>query len=56
MPLMLLQPWTWPVNLYKRDNGRYSHCEPEGRGNLAFTWDCFVAPLLAMTQCLCRFY
>ena len=38
---------------YKRNNYRYSHCEPEGRGNLVFAWDCFVAPLLAMTRCFC---
>src|SRR5207249_1380404 len=26
------------------------HCEPGGRSNLALTGDCFVAPLLAMTE------
>jgi hypothetical protein len=30
------------------------HCEPEGRGNLVFVGDCFVAPLLAKTDYLLR--
>ena len=39
-------------NEYKRQSYHYSHCEPEGRGNLVFVQDCLVAPLLAMTLIL----
>jgi hypothetical protein len=33
-----------------------SRCEPEGRGNLFFARDCFVASLLAMTGHLLRLH
>jgi len=44
---------------YKRQNyhyGRYDHCAPEGRGNLVLAWDCFLAPLLAMTLYIFRLF